>query len=481
MNALGMHIFAGGFTIGVREHFNVLAHLERSNFAVESWKGYCPEIPVHIDGEARWDTKPYEGVDFLYGNPPCSIWSLAANGVRAATEPLKEWTRDVVRVGRDVGAKVVAVESVRGAVGKGADMYRGLAREFGYGAMQFFLVNCYDHGLPQWRPRVFAMFYPDAGFEPRWEPARPPKISEVIADDGLGFVTNDEPIELSSVFVNKPVFRHPQFMDLIAQMEPGERLDTTAERVGVLVEETRAVAWKTKIPLKPKDDGVVPVVYGLAKVIHPDPTQPRFLTLRELARLTGYPDDFTFAGRQPEALRILGKTVCPPVGAWLAGEVEQWLTGHRERSDVELFDASSKAPAGKGRSAPLPKKGPRVPGAKQAEMFEKTDEEIERTIPTAEGGLKPPKAKRSVAVPVSAEPVEGDAGLYKGPTALARHLIDLGYADDRIIATTQLAFGPASDRPLLFVPRDLQRLRARIRKAKETTACSPATVVSSSS
>ncbi len=45
---IGSFIFAGGFTVGVSKYFDVLAHLEDSNYGVNTFSANHPNIPVYI-------------------------------------------------------------------------------------------------------------------------------------------------------------------------------------------------------------------------------------------------------------------------------------------------------------------------------------------------------------------------------------------------------------------------------------------------
>ena len=48
MNAIGAHIYAGGFTLGVQKYFNVLCHLEESDFGIETVQKNL-KLPVFRD------------------------------------------------------------------------------------------------------------------------------------------------------------------------------------------------------------------------------------------------------------------------------------------------------------------------------------------------------------------------------------------------------------------------------------------------
>jgi hypothetical protein len=62
--------------------------------------------------------------------------------------------------------------------------------------------------------------------------------------------------------------------------------------------------------------------------MHAHPTQQRYLTIREMARLTGYPDEWDWdlqnGGPQAKA-SLIARGVTPTVGGWLASLVKSTL------------------------------------------------------------------------------------------------------------------------------------------------------------
>ena len=74
MNAVGMHIFAGGFAVGVeRAGFDIEAHYEDGTYGVATFQHNRPGVPVHTK-YVDWPA-PAGHVDLLYANPPCAPFS----------------------------------------------------------------------------------------------------------------------------------------------------------------------------------------------------------------------------------------------------------------------------------------------------------------------------------------------------------------------------------------------------------------------
>lgn len=59
--------------------------------------------------------------------------------------------------------------------------------------------------------------------------------------------------------------------------------------------------------------------------IHPDPSQARSITMREAARLQGFPDDYIFQGSQAEIYKMIGNAVPPIFSKILADSLYELL------------------------------------------------------------------------------------------------------------------------------------------------------------
>jgi len=55
------------------------------------------------------------------------------------------------------------------------------------------------------------------------------------------------------------------------------------------------------------------------------PSQDRGLSVREAARIQGFPDSFVFSGTRTQQYRLVGNAVPPPIGLWLAREIQEKL------------------------------------------------------------------------------------------------------------------------------------------------------------
>ena len=68
---------------------------------------------------------------------------------------------------------------------------------------------------------------------------------------------------------------------------------------------------------------IAPTVLGSSRFIHP--FEDRFLTVREQARLMGFPDYHVFLGGRDEQYNQVGEAVPVPLSRAIAGEVLRFL------------------------------------------------------------------------------------------------------------------------------------------------------------
>lgn len=67
--------------------------------------------------------------------------------------------------------------------------------------------------------------------------------------------------------------------------------------------------------------------------IHPDPEQARSITVREAARLQGFPDDFEFCGSRGDKYKMIGNAVPPAFARIVADALKELLSEHEELLD----------------------------------------------------------------------------------------------------------------------------------------------------
>ena len=337
MNAIGSHIFAGGFTLGVEKHFNVLAHFEGDGaYGADTFALNRPNIPV-FSGPSNWPVKDFEGkVDFVYGNPPCAPWSTLGTGGRKdldwRDDPRIEAWSHVFSLLTDLQPKALAIESVPRVFAKtgGRPMIESFtekAIQAGYNVTHFLVDGQYTN-LNHSRRRFFFMAHKGGLSFPRlnWNPA--PTIEEVLLEV-------PDPGHCNSFTKTEE--------ELVSQCGQGEQLRTVWEKLNPPETWQRSEKGRRGVKGRPqfmkwrlrahKPAGVI------AGGFYIHPTENRLLGHKELAHFSGYPQDYKWAGPPSGWGSLIARSVMPPVGEFVARVVKNSIASNEQaKEDVQLVD-----------------------------------------------------------------------------------------------------------------------------------------------
>ncbi len=303
---------AGGFSRGFEAvGFKTVLAVDNARAPARSFKANFPNAEVVVEdirGLSCDDLKYLIGgnsVDVVIGSPPCEPFTGA--NPRRMREPLDRLYRDpigslVLEFIRIVGCfkpKVFVMENVP-AIMDGS-LKHALRKEFrGVGYDVYFnILRAEDYGTPSRRIRVFIS-------NVRLRPRRIRK--RVSVWDAIGdlpeptedpVIPNHEPPPPLSKKKLKRVIRLGWGASLIEYEGAGGR------------------RLPNLIRLDPRR--LAPTVLGSSRFIHP--YEPRLLTVREQARLMGFPDNHVFLGGRDEQYNQVGEAVPPPLAKAIAEEV----------------------------------------------------------------------------------------------------------------------------------------------------------------
>lgn len=325
LTALGVYIFAGGFTLGVRKHFEVLTHFEDGPYGTETAISNGLIKEAHTTPET-WPVAQYRGkVDFLYGNPPCAPWSMGSAGRET------HWTEDprVNAVRRQFGLldqlqpDVWAWESVRPTFIKGRSLVNTIvveANKRGYNATVL-MVDGQHHGVAQIRKRLFLVL---SKFHIEWDPGdvkKPVTVGQALKGRFKTQIVSGLANDVPKAFLKKwkPGTRGQK---LFNQLHPEVVADAKLKGIPV---KGRMGFLKYRVSL----DEPSPVMLGGAHLFHP--VEHRYMSVEECAAICGYPRDFKFVGSMSKQYAQVAQAVMPPVAEYLARRVAQAL---RVRSRV---------------------------------------------------------------------------------------------------------------------------------------------------
>jgi DNA (cytosine-5)-methyltransferase 1 len=258
----------------------------------------------------QFDARPYAGVDLVAGGVPCPPFSKAGKQLGADDE--RDLFPQALRVVDEVRPKAVMLENVRGFLDAVFHDYRqklkSQLKAMGYSFVEWHLFNASDFGVSQLRPRVAIVAiherYADKFEWPKSRSIQPPTVGErlhdLMAANGWpgADAWRDQADEIAPTIVGG------------SKKHGGPDLGPTRARRAW---EALGVNGKTLAETAPEAD-----FDGM----------PR-LTVRMVARLQGFPDEWQFAGRKTNAYRQVGNAFPPPVAHAVAAQIQSAITARR--------------------------------------------------------------------------------------------------------------------------------------------------------
>lgn len=290
---------AGGQALGLEQAgFRHTALIEIEPDYSKTLRLNRPLWDVRTDDMNYFDGRPFNGVDLMAGGLPCPPFSVA--GKQLGDKDERNLFPAAIRLVDEIRPKGVMIENVKGFLSPTFEEYRlHLKSEFkklGY-HLDWRLLNSSDFGVPQLRPRVVivalrtdlveAFDWPDV------LPHNPPVVGEALK--GLmaanGWLGAERWVQYANDIAPTIVGG--------SKKHGGPDLGPTRARRAwaALGVEGRSLA----------DDAPAPDFCGM----------PR-LTVRMVARLQGFPDNWQFYGRKTTAYRQVGNAFPPPVAKAVA-------------------------------------------------------------------------------------------------------------------------------------------------------------------
>jgi DNA (cytosine-5)-methyltransferase 1 len=311
-------------------------------------------------------------LDVLVGGPPCQGYSVY-NHQRGVHDPRAGLFREYLRIVEGLQPRWLVMENVSGitsiAGGRIVREIQDRMRRLGY-HVEMRLLRAEEFGLPQERRRMFfvatrttrSVFFPKPTHGPApgqrpfvtiWDAisdlprlvngeqkdehpyrTKPGNAYQASLREGASKVVNHSAPRLAAVNVERMSHIPPggSWRDIPVHLLPegmkrAKRSDHT-KRYGRPEKSQLACTILTKCDLH----------WGA--YIHPE--QDRSFSVREAARLQGFPDRFHFRGSRTEQFVQVGNAVPPPLGkavadALLAADAEDVLIGGRQGPD-RIFD-----------------------------------------------------------------------------------------------------------------------------------------------
>ncbi|BAA81012.1 cytosine-specific DNA methylase [Aeropyrum pernix K1] len=316
-------VFAGGggFSRGFEEAgFRVRVAIDNYPPAARTYKANFPHTAFIADDVKEVGLEEISSVsglspgevDVVIASPPCEPFTGA--NPRRMERPLDRLYRDpagqlflhAIRLIGLLKPRFFVIENVPGIAHP--EIERAVRMELskaGYRRVYFNLLRAEEHGTPSRRLRVFVS---NARLRPPRR--RGPSVGEVLKDlpePGAAWPPNHEaPPELPA-----------RKMRRAARLRAGEGLIQFQGAGGRRI--------PNYIRLDP--DAPAPTVMGSRRFIHP--WQDRLLTVREQARLMGFPDYHIFLGSRDAQYNMVGEAVPPPLAKAIAEYLAALLEDER--------------------------------------------------------------------------------------------------------------------------------------------------------
>ena len=247
-----------------------------------------------------------EQVDLFAGGVPCPPFSVA--GQQKGADDERDLFPEAIRLISEINPRAVMLENVRGLLDPKFDTYRNSIlsqiEALGY-RVQIKLLNASDYGVPQLRPRVIIVGIrndiPAQFTYPTPTPDKTPTVGETIGDlmQANGWHGADAWIAQANTIAPTVVGG--------SKKHGGPDLGPVRARK----------AWSELgvDGLGVANDAPAADFDGM----------PR-LTPRMIARIQGFPDNWSFGDRKTAACRMIGNAFPPPVAKAVGEQIREVLT-----------------------------------------------------------------------------------------------------------------------------------------------------------
>ncbi len=327
----------GGFSYGfeMTNKFEVVAGADIWDVALSTFKtNHKKTLLINEDltqmDEHFWDS--YKGVaDVIIAGPPCQGFSMS--GKRQKNDKRNSLFKEVVRITSVVQPKYVVIENVVGLLSmtndQGQDIKTLIKEEFnalGYN-VAYKVLNAAEYGVPQARKRVVFLISKNYPLE---YPKPVYNVKDYITvGDALGNVDPDGDVyfEPSTKYQklmkgsSNTIFNHERRQSNALVTKRMSYIPQGGNWKDIPLElgtggGTHSNAYKRLDPNKPS----VTIKHAAkAMIIHP--YRNRILTVREVARLQSFDDDFVFTGSNSDQHQQLANAVPPLLGKAIAEQI----------------------------------------------------------------------------------------------------------------------------------------------------------------
>ncbi len=276
-------------------------------------------------------TSPNIQVDGIIGGPPCQSWSEAGS-LKGIDDERGQLFFDYIRILKSLKPKFFLAENVSGMLANrhnaAVQNIIKLFEDSGY-KTTITLVNAKDYGVAQERRRVFYIgFRKDLDIEFKF-----PKGS--TADDKDKLTLRDVIWDLQETVVCAGVKNHHN------PEATNNNEYFTGAYSPIFMSRNRVKSWDEQAytvqasgrqcQLHPQAPKMVKVAQNDCRFVKGKEHLYRRMTIREIARIQGFPDDFKFIYKETNnAYKMIGNAVPVNLAYEIAIAIKKHLEGHKE-------------------------------------------------------------------------------------------------------------------------------------------------------
>jgi len=320
---------AGGASTGlISAGFTPIGAIEIDDWAADTYEYNHPNVELLRGDISKMDDtsiSQFEGADVVVGGPPCQGFSIAASNRRNKNDPRNQLYLEYVRAINLIKPKFFIVENVKEIVkfklqtGKLLlDDFKSKLEDLGYN-VAYTLLNSKDFGVPQDRIRFFMIGAKDHSVDLNnlckfhkeelslWDaisdlPTPVPKVDTMEYDkDANNPYQQNKRCQSDMVYNHEPMRHTTRVIERFKLIPINGNTQSVPEKHrnrkrGNVDELSAKVYHQNHRRLNPDTPCKTITASFYSSFIHP--YQHRNLTVREAARLQGFPDEFKFFGKR---------------------------------------------------------------------------------------------------------------------------------------------------------------------------------------
>lgn len=259
--------------------------------------------------------------DVLIGGPPCQSWSIAGN-LKGLDDPRGKLVYEYLRILNGKKPKVFLMENVAGMISKKhIDSFKDLIKKFeksGY-KVSYKLLNAKDYDVPQDRKRIIVVgVREDIKFKYEF----PTGKKEIKLKDSIFDISEFAiPAQKNKTNGKLKILNHEYYVGSYSSQYMSRNRVRTWDEVSFTIQ-----ASGRQAPLHPSAPKMVKIEKDKMKFVDKKEELYRRLSVREVARIQTFPDDFEFVYDSVEiGYKMIGNAVPVNLAYSLANAIKELL------------------------------------------------------------------------------------------------------------------------------------------------------------